>query len=107
MAELDKGQSVSLQELMVSTPAMTDALAKLVIEKGVITDAEFTKKLREERGGQPPHPEAQHTIEIDSLINRFAQSGLGVRLEFPMYMEGLRSRAARSCKSARYGSQLR
>jgi hypothetical protein len=29
MAELDKGQSVSLQELMVSTPAMTDALAKL------------------------------------------------------------------------------
>ena len=49
MAELDKGQSVSLQELMVSTPAMTDALAKLVIEKGVITDAEFTKKLREER----------------------------------------------------------
>ena len=34
---------------MVSTLARTDALAKLLIEKGVITDAEFTKKLLEER----------------------------------------------------------
>ena len=49
MAELDKGKTVSLQELMVSTLAMTDALAKLLIEKGVITDAEFKQKLLEER----------------------------------------------------------
>ena len=28
---------------------MTDALAKLLIEKGVITDAEFKEKLLEER----------------------------------------------------------
>jgi hypothetical protein len=28
---------------------MTDALAKLLIEKGVITDAEFTQKLLEQR----------------------------------------------------------
>ena len=28
MAELDKGKSVSLEELMVSTLAMTDALTK-------------------------------------------------------------------------------
>ena len=41
MAELDKAKPVSLEELMVSTLAMTDALAKLLIEKGVITDAEF------------------------------------------------------------------
>jgi hypothetical protein len=33
MAELDKGKTVSLEELMVSTLAMTDALAKLLIEK--------------------------------------------------------------------------
>ena len=39
MAELDKAKPVSLEELMVSTLAMTDALAKLLIEKGVITDA--------------------------------------------------------------------
>ena len=49
MAELDKGKSVSLEELMVSTLAMTDALAKLLIEKGVITDAEFKQKLLGER----------------------------------------------------------
>ena len=34
MAELDKGKPVSLEELMVSTLAMTDALTKLLIEKG-------------------------------------------------------------------------
>ena len=49
MAELDKGKPVSLEELMVSTLAMSDALAKLLIEKGIITDAEFKQKLLEER----------------------------------------------------------
>ena len=49
MAELEKGKPLSLEELMVSTLAMTDALAKLLIEKGVITDAEFKQKLLEER----------------------------------------------------------
>ena len=34
---------------MVSTLAMADALAKLLIEKGIITDAEFKQKLLEER----------------------------------------------------------
>ena len=45
MAELENGKTVSLEELMVSTLAMTDALAKLLIEKGLITDAEFKQKL--------------------------------------------------------------
>ena len=49
MAELEQGQPVSLQELIISTLATTDALAKLLIEKGVITDAEFKQKLLEER----------------------------------------------------------
>ena len=49
MADLDKGKPVSLEELMVSTLAMTDALTKLLIEKGIITDAEFKQKLLEER----------------------------------------------------------
>jgi hypothetical protein len=48
MADSTKA-TVSLEELMVSTLAMTDALAKLLIEKGVITDAEFKQKLLEER----------------------------------------------------------
>lgn len=47
MAELEQGKRVSLEELMVTTLAMADAVTKLLIEKGVITtDAEFTHKLR-------------------------------------------------------------
>jgi hypothetical protein len=49
MAELDKGKTVSLQELMVFTLAMVDAVTKLLIEKGVISEAEFAQKLLEER----------------------------------------------------------
>jgi hypothetical protein len=49
MAEVEKSKPVSLQELMVSTLATTDALSKLLIEKGIITDSEFKQKLYEER----------------------------------------------------------
>ena len=49
MALKDKGGTVSLQELMVSSPAQTDALTKLLIEKGLITQAEFMQKLSAER----------------------------------------------------------
>jgi hypothetical protein len=48
MAELDKGKPVSLEELMLTTLAMADAVTKLLIEKGVITEAEFKQKLLEE-----------------------------------------------------------
>ena len=36
MAELGNGKPVTLEELLVSTLAQGDALAKLLIEKGVI-----------------------------------------------------------------------
>jgi len=49
MTDLDKGKTVSLQELMVSTLAMVDAVTKLLIEKGVISEEEFRDKLMEER----------------------------------------------------------
>ena len=49
MTDLDKGKTMSLQELMVSTLAMVDAVTKLLIEKGVISEAEFKQKLLEER----------------------------------------------------------
>ncbi len=49
MAELDKDATVSLKELMVSTLAIADAVTKLLIEKGVITEAEFKEKLLQER----------------------------------------------------------
>jgi hypothetical protein len=35
MPELNKGQTVTLEELMVSTLAMADAVTKLLIEKGI------------------------------------------------------------------------
>ena len=49
MGELDKGKPVTVEELLVSTLAQGDALAKLLIEKGVITQQEFLQKIAEER----------------------------------------------------------
>jgi len=49
MAKTDGDKTVTLQELMVSTLAMVDAVTKLLIEKGVISDEEFKEKLAEER----------------------------------------------------------
>jgi hypothetical protein len=49
MATADKNQPVTIQELLVSSLAQSDALAKLLIEKGVITQQEFLKKISEER----------------------------------------------------------
>jgi hypothetical protein len=49
MAEPDK-RPVTMEELLVSSLAQTDALAKLLIEKGIITREEFMQKIAEERG---------------------------------------------------------
>ena len=46
MAKVDKGGTVTLQELVISSLAQTDALAKLLIEKGVITQDEFMEKIK-------------------------------------------------------------
>jgi hypothetical protein len=48
MAEPDK-RPVTLEELLVSSLAQTDAPAKLLIEKGLITKEEFMQKISEER----------------------------------------------------------
>ena len=48
MAEPDK-RPVTLEERLVSSLAQTDALAKLLIEKGLITREEFMRKISEER----------------------------------------------------------
>jgi hypothetical protein len=49
MAEPDK-EPVTMQELLVSSLAQTDALAKLLIGKGLITREEFMQRISEERG---------------------------------------------------------
>ncbi len=49
MATVDKQCMVTMQELLVSSLATADAVAKLLIEKGIITQAEFMVKLSAER----------------------------------------------------------
>ena len=49
MAKLDKSETVTLQELLVTSLAQTDAVAKLLIEKGVFTQDEFMEKISAER----------------------------------------------------------
>jgi hypothetical protein len=41
--------TTTMQELLVTTFATADALAKLLIEKGLISQAEFVEKLSAER----------------------------------------------------------
>jgi hypothetical protein len=48
MAEPDK-RPVTSEELLVSSLAQTDALAKLLIEKGLIAREEFMERISEER----------------------------------------------------------
>jgi hypothetical protein len=40
---------VTIQELLISSLAQTDALTKLLIEKGLIAREEFMQKISEER----------------------------------------------------------
>jgi hypothetical protein len=49
MADETKADKVTVEELMVSTLAMTDALAKRMIAKGIITNEEFKTQLTAER----------------------------------------------------------
>ena len=46
---VDKQSMVTMRELLVSALAQADALAKLLIETGLITEAEFMEKLSVER----------------------------------------------------------
>jgi hypothetical protein len=48
MAEPDK-RPVTMEELLVSRLAQTDALAKLLIEKKLITREEFMQKISKEQ----------------------------------------------------------
>ncbi len=51
MGTVDKQGAVTMQELIASSLAQTDALTKLLIEKGIITKDEFMQKLSAERAG--------------------------------------------------------
>jgi hypothetical protein len=49
MTQSSMQSPVTIHELLVSSLAQTDALAKLLIEKGLITREEFMQKISEER----------------------------------------------------------
>jgi len=49
MATVDNQGVVTMHELIASSLAQTDALTKLLIEKGLITKEEFMVKLSDER----------------------------------------------------------
>jgi CheY-like chemotaxis protein len=49
MSHIESKLSVRAEELLVSSLAQTDALAKLLIEKSIITQQEFLQKIAEER----------------------------------------------------------
>jgi len=40
-----RGTVIKVEELIIAALAQTDALSKLLIEKGVITEAEYMEKL--------------------------------------------------------------
>ena len=49
MAAATKQTPVTIQELLISSLAQSDALAKLLIDKGLISHQEFLTKIAEER----------------------------------------------------------
>ena len=49
MASATQSSPVTSEELAVSSLAQVDALAKLLIEKGIITKQELLQKISEER----------------------------------------------------------
>jgi hypothetical protein len=49
MNELNRQHAETLKELIVATLAMTDAITKILIEKGLISEVEFREKLCQER----------------------------------------------------------
>jgi hypothetical protein len=55
MTEPDK-RPVTLEELLVSSLAQADALAKLLIEKGLISRDEFMQKISEQRAAYLTNP---------------------------------------------------
>jgi hypothetical protein len=49
MTQSSMQSPVTIHELLISSLAQPDALAKLLIEKGLITREEFMQKISEER----------------------------------------------------------
>ena len=53
-----------MEELLLSSLAQTDALAKLLIEKGLITQEEFMQKISEEQAKEAAESHATITVDF-------------------------------------------
>jgi hypothetical protein len=67
MAEPDK-RPVTMEELLVSSLAQTDALAKLLIEKGLITREEVMQKLTEGAADVSKTTESNAAMNISEIL---------------------------------------
>jgi len=48
--QLNPNETVTFKEMLMANSVMVDALAQLLIEKGVITEEEFLSKLKQVQG---------------------------------------------------------
>jgi hypothetical protein len=69
-----KSEKTTFHELVVSSLAQTDALVKLLIEKGIITEQEFLAKIAAERGVYQKMRNVRELEErIDVLTRSYAE----------------------------------
>ena len=68
MAQLDKDLPVTLQELIISSLAQADALAKLLIEKGLIRREEFNGEDFRGTGDVSEAAESNAAINIVDIL---------------------------------------
>ena len=61
MANSSNQAPVTVEELLVSSLAQTDALAKLLIEKGIITQQDFSRRFQKSEGHIRPCSSRHHT----------------------------------------------
>lgn len=65
MGQLDKDGILTLQELMITALATADVVAKLLIDKGLVTQKEFDLKLFTER------------VNSEALLQRVGRTSVG------------------------------
>jgi hypothetical protein len=73
MAELEKGKAVSLEELMVTTLAMADAVTKLLIERGIIHVSGVQAEAAGGACGLPAHSESNDTVTNRGIVRCHTQ----------------------------------
>jgi hypothetical protein len=66
MGQLDKDGILTLQELMITALATADVVAKLLIDKGLVTKKEFDMKLFSERATYEALLQRAEGISVDA-----------------------------------------